>query len=119
MNINCVSIFWTEFKCQIVSFIISSSYLIISQNCNRNAKTSLSTLVHDQKGNDLFDRIFKNLMKTIQEGGYYLGTNSTTSISQINAIAFTSNHSNIVNENYPVVTIPVIQSYYTRNWWYN
>ena len=37
---------------------------------------------------------------TIRGGTYYLGTNATTSSSQIGAIALTSNDSNIVIENY-------------------
>jgi hypothetical protein len=81
--------------------------------------------VHDRKGNDLFDGTFENPMKTIQGalsrtrrlrtvharddticmtirgGTYYLGTNATTSSSQIGAIALTSNDSNLVIENYP------------------
>ncbi len=38
---------------------------------------------------------------TIRGGTYYLGTNATTSSSQIGAIALTSNDSNLVIENYP------------------
>jgi hypothetical protein len=80
--------------------------------------------VHDSKGNDLFDGTFEKPMKTIQAalsltrtlrtvhgsentlcitirgGTYYLGTNATTSSSQIGAIALTSNDSNLVIENY-------------------
>jgi hypothetical protein len=80
--------------------------------------------VHDLKGNDLFDGTFERPMKTIQValsltrtlravhgsdhtlcvtirgGTYYLGTNATTSSSQIGAIALTSNDSNLVIENY-------------------
>jgi hypothetical protein len=80
--------------------------------------------VHDSKGNDLFDGTFEKPMKTIQAalsvtralrniysndntlctiirgGTYYLGTNATTSSSQIGVIALTSNDSNIVIENY-------------------
>jgi hypothetical protein len=80
--------------------------------------------VHDSKGNDLFDETFEKPMKTIQAalsltrslrvvhgsdstlciitrgGTYYLGTNATTTSSQIGAIALTSNDSNIVIENY-------------------
>jgi hypothetical protein len=84
-----------------------------------------TVFVHDQKGNDLFDGTFENPMKTIQSalfltrnirtvhgndntlcitirgGTYYLGTNATTTSSQIGAIALTSNDSNLVIENYP------------------
>ncbi len=84
-----------------------------------------TVFVHDQKGNDLFDGTFENPMKTIQGalsltrnirtvhgndntlcitirgGTYYLGTNATTTSSQIGAIALTSNDSNLVIENYP------------------
>jgi hypothetical protein len=80
--------------------------------------------VHDFKGSDLFDGSFEKPMKTIQGalsltrslrplhgsdstlcitirgGTYYLGTNATTSSSQIGAIALTSNDSNTVIENY-------------------
>ena len=80
--------------------------------------------VHDLKGNDLFDGTFEKPLKTIQAavsitrsvraihgsentlcitirgGTYYLGTNATTSMSQIGAIALTSNDSNLVIENY-------------------
>ena len=82
--------------------------------------------VHDSQGNDLFDGTFEKPMKTIQAalshvrhlriirgnddnhvlcitirgGTYYLGTNATTSSSQIGAIALTSNDSNLVIENY-------------------
>jgi hypothetical protein len=37
---------------------------------------------------------------TIRGGTYYLGTNATTTSSQIDAIALTSNESNLVIENY-------------------
>jgi hypothetical protein len=80
--------------------------------------------VHDLQGNDLFGGTFEKPMKTIQAalslsrtlravhgsdstlcitirgGTYYLGTNATTTSSQIGAIALTSNDSNIVIENY-------------------
>jgi hypothetical protein len=83
-----------------------------------------TVFVHDSKGNDLFDGTFEKPMKTIQAalsltrtlrtvhgsdstlcitirgGTYYLGTNATTSSSQIGAIALTSNDSNLVIENY-------------------
>ena len=83
-----------------------------------------TVFVHDSKGNDLFDGTFEKPMKTIQAAlsltrtlhavhgsdstlcitirgaTYYLGTNATTSSSQIGAIALTSNDSNIVIENY-------------------
>jgi hypothetical protein len=83
-----------------------------------------TVFVHDLKGNDLFDGSFETPMKTIQAalshtrtlraayagadtlcitirgGTYYLGTNATTSSSQIGAIALTSNDSNLVIENY-------------------
>jgi hypothetical protein len=83
-----------------------------------------TVFVHDFKGNDLFDGTFERPMKTIQAalsftrtlrtvhgndgtlcitirgGTYYLGTNATTSSSQIGAIALTSNDSNLVIENY-------------------
>jgi hypothetical protein len=83
-----------------------------------------TVFVHDSKGNDLFDGTFEKSMKTIQAalfltrslrtmygsdtilcitirgGTYYLGTNATTTSSQIGAIALTSNDSNLVIENY-------------------
>ena len=83
-----------------------------------------TVFVHDFKGNDLFDGSFEKPVKTIQAalsltrtlravygndktlcmtirgGTYYLGTNATTSSSQIGAIALTSNDSNLVIENY-------------------
>jgi hypothetical protein len=83
-----------------------------------------TVFVHDLKGDDLFDGTFEKPMKTIQSalsltrtlraihgnnstlcitirgGTYYLGTNATTSSSQIGAIALTSNDNNIVIENY-------------------
>ncbi|CAF5105927.1 unnamed protein product, partial [Rotaria sp. Silwood1] len=83
-----------------------------------------TVFVHDLKGNDLFDGTFERPLKTIQAalsltrslramhgsdntlciiirgGTYYLGTNSTTTSSQIGAIALTSNDSNLVIENY-------------------
>jgi hypothetical protein len=83
-----------------------------------------TVFVHDIKGNDLFDGRFEKPMRTIQAalsqtriirarhknnstfcitirgGTYYLGTNATTSSSQIGAIALTSDDSNIVIENY-------------------
>lgn len=76
------------------------------------------------KGNDLFDGTFEKPMKTIQAalsiartlhvrqdsenilcirirgGKYYLGTNATTSNSQIGAIALISNDSNLIIENH-------------------
>ncbi|CAF3374719.1 unnamed protein product [Rotaria sp. Silwood1] len=79
--------------------------------------------VHNLKGNDMFDRTFERTIKTIQatlsltrtlrathgsvktlcmtirEGTYYLGTNATTTSSQIGAIALTTNGSNLVIEN--------------------
>ena len=80
--------------------------------------------VHGLEGNDLFHGTFEKPMKTIQAalsltrtlraiygsesmlcitirgGTYYLGTNATTSSSQIGAISLTSNDSNTVIENY-------------------
>ncbi|CAF1256144.1 unnamed protein product [Rotaria sp. Silwood1] len=80
--------------------------------------------VYDLKGNYLFDGTFERPLKTIQatvsfthtlrivHGSdkilcisirgrtYYLGTNATTTSSQIGAIALTSNDSNLVIENY-------------------
>ncbi|CAF0867668.1 unnamed protein product [Adineta steineri] len=80
--------------------------------------------VHDIKGNDLFDGTFEQPKKTIQAalsltrilrtgygnenilciiirgGTYYLGTNATSTSSQIGAIALTSNDSNLIIENY-------------------
>jgi hypothetical protein len=88
-----------------------------------------TVFVHDLKGNDLFDGTFEKPMKTIQTalsltrtlravhgsdstlcitirgGTYYLGTNATTSSSQIGAIALTSNDSNLVIENYQNETV--------------
>ncbi|CAF4888323.1 unnamed protein product [Rotaria sp. Silwood1] len=79
----------------------------------------------DSKGNDLFDGTLEKPVKTIQAalsltralrtvqgsdsiicviirgGTYYLGTNATTTSSQIGAISLTSNDSNLVIENYP------------------
>ena len=84
-----------------------------------------TVFVHDLEGNDLHDGTFERPMKTIQAslsrvrtlrsvygndrilcmtirgGTYYLGTNATTTSSQIGAIALTSNDSNLVIENYP------------------
>jgi hypothetical protein len=84
-----------------------------------------SIFVHNLKGHDSFDGTFEKPMKTIQAalsfaralrrglynndhklcitirgGTYYLGTNATTTSSQIGAIALTSNDSNLVIENY-------------------
>ena len=83
-----------------------------------------TVFVDDLRGNDLFDGIFERPMKTIQAalsftrtqraeyggfhtlcisirgGTYYLGTNATSSSSQIGAIALTTNDSNLVIENY-------------------
>jgi hypothetical protein len=83
-----------------------------------------TVFVHNLKGNDLFDGTFEKPKKIIQDalsltrtlhavhgsdstlciiirgGTYYLGTNVTTSSSQIGAIALTSNDSNLVIENY-------------------
>ena len=83
-----------------------------------------TVFVHDLKGNDLFDGTFERPLKTIQSalsftrqlrtvhggqsmicitirgGTYYLGTNATTTSSQIGAMALTSNDSNLVIENY-------------------
>ena len=80
--------------------------------------------VDDPQGSDSFDGTFERPMKTIQAalsrirflrtvhgndetlcmtirgGTYYLGTNASTSSSQIGAIALTSNDSNLVIENY-------------------
>ncbi|CAF0854612.1 unnamed protein product [Adineta steineri] len=80
--------------------------------------------VHDIKGNDLFDGTFEQPKKTmhaalsltrilrtgygnenilciiIRGGTYYLGTNATSTSSQIGAIALTSNDSNLIIENY-------------------
>ena len=88
-----------------------------------------TVFVHDSQGNDLFDGTFQNPMKTIQGalalthslramhgnentlcitirgGTYYLGTNATTTSSQIGAIALTSNDSNLMIENYPGETV--------------
>jgi hypothetical protein len=88
-----------------------------------------TVFVHDLKGNDLFDGTFEKPTKTIQAalsltrtlravhgsdstlciairgGTYYLGTNATTSSSQIGAIALTSNDSNLVIENYQDETV--------------
>ena len=85
--------------------------------------------VHDLEGNDLFDGTFEKPLKTIQtalsltrslriiygsestlcitirEGTYYLGTNATTTSSQIGVIALTSNDSNLVIENYEDETV--------------
>ena len=83
-----------------------------------------TVFVHDLIGNDIFDGTFERPMKTIQgalfhtrtlramhgnnqilcitirEGTYYLGTNATTTSSQIGAIALTADDSNLVIENY-------------------
>jgi hypothetical protein len=88
-----------------------------------------TVFVHDSAGNDLFDGTFEKPLKTIQAalsltrtlrtvhgsgstlcitirgGTYYLGTNATTSSSQIGAIALTSNDSNLVIENYQNETV--------------
>ncbi|CAF3264826.1 unnamed protein product [Rotaria socialis] len=80
--------------------------------------------VHDFQGNDMYDGTFERPKKTIQAalsftrtlratlgsdkilcitirgGTYYLGTNATTTSSQIGAIALTANDSNLVIENY-------------------
>ncbi|CAM5999051.1 unnamed protein product [Sphagnum balticum] len=88
-----------------------------------------TVFVHDLKGNDLFDGTSERPVKTIQSalsltrslrtvhgsdntlcitirgGTYYLGTNATTTSSQIGAIALTSNDSNLVIENYPGETV--------------
>ena len=80
--------------------------------------------VHDLTGDDSFDGTMEQPLKTIQTalalvrdqraihgndklfcitirgGTYYLGTNATTSSSQIGAIALTSADSNLVIENY-------------------
>jgi len=84
-----------------------------------------TVFVHDLKGNDLFDGTFERPVKTIKSalsltrslrtvhgndntlcitirgGTYYLGTNATTSSSQIGAMALTSDDNNLVIENYP------------------
>ncbi|CAF4164229.1 unnamed protein product, partial [Adineta steineri] len=90
-----------------------------------NQQTCLRKIfVHDIKGNDLFDGTFEQPKKTIQAalsltrilrtgysnenilciiirgGTYYLGTNATSTSSQIGAIALTSNDSNLIIENY-------------------
>ncbi|CAF4094110.1 unnamed protein product, partial [Adineta steineri] len=92
---------------------------------NTNQQTCLHKIfVHDTKGNDLFDGTFEQPKKTIQAalsltrilrtgygnenilciiirgGTYYLGTNATSTSSQIGAIALTSNDSNLIIENY-------------------
>jgi hypothetical protein len=83
-----------------------------------------TVFVHDRNGDDSFDGTVEKPMKTIQAalfftrvlrtvhgsnnvlcitirgGTYYLGTNATTTSSQIGAIALTSNDSNLVIENY-------------------
>jgi hypothetical protein len=83
-----------------------------------------TVFVHDSQGDDVFDGSFDKPMKTIQGalsltrtlrtlhgsdtticmtirgGTYYLGTNATTTSSQIGVIALTSNDSNLVIENY-------------------
>ena len=83
-----------------------------------------TVFVQDGTGDDSFDGTFEKPMKTIQAalsftrvlravhdsnsilcitirgGTYYLGTNATTTSSQIGAIALTSNDSNLVIENY-------------------
>ena len=83
-----------------------------------------TVFVHSSKGNDLFDGTFRKPMRTIhgalsltrtlrtiyhrdkvlcitiRGGTYYLGTNATTSSSQIGALSLTTNDSNIVIENY-------------------
>jgi hypothetical protein len=83
-----------------------------------------TVFVHGVNGDDSFDGTFDRPMKTIQAalsftrvlrashgsnkvlcitirgGTYYLGTNATTTSSQIGAIALTSNDSNLVIENY-------------------
>ena len=88
-----------------------------------------TVFVYDSKGNDLFDGTFEKPIKTIQAalsftrtlravhgrdstlcitirgGTYYLGTNTTTSSSQIGAIALTSNDSNLVIKNYQDETV--------------
>ena len=80
--------------------------------------------VDDSNGDDLFNGTFERPVKTIQTalsrirslrtvhgneetlcmtirgGTYYLGTNASTSSSQIGTIALTSNDSNLVIENY-------------------
>ena len=90
----------------------------------RNEACFRTVFVHDEKGDDSFDGTFDKPMKTIQGalsftrilrtvlgssntlcitirgGTYYLGTNATTTSSQIGAIALTSNDSNLVIENY-------------------
>jgi hypothetical protein len=90
----------------------------------KNSAYHPTVFVHDLKGNDLFDGTFEILVKTIQadlsltralravhgsgntlcitirRGTHYMGTNATTSSSQIGAIALTSNDSNLVLENY-------------------
>ncbi|CAF1363672.1 unnamed protein product [Adineta steineri] len=92
---------------------------------NTNQQTCYHKIfVHDIKGNDLFDGTFEQPKKTIQAalsltrilrtgygnenilciiirgGTYYLGTNATSTSSQIGAIALTSNDSNLIIENY-------------------
>ena len=83
-----------------------------------------TVFVHDSAGDDSFDGTFAKPLKTIQTalsftrvrraihgndkifcitirgGTYYLGTNTTTSSSQIGAIALTAADSNLVIENY-------------------
>ncbi|CAF1401225.1 unnamed protein product [Adineta steineri] len=92
---------------------------------NTNQQTCYHKIfVHDIKGNDLFDGTFEQPKKTIQAalsltrilrtgygnenilciiirgGTYYLGTNATSTSSQIGAIALTSTDSNLIIENY-------------------
>jgi hypothetical protein len=90
----------------------------------KKAACHRTVFVHSTEGNDLFDGTFQRPMQTIQAalsltrplrilhgseqtlcitirgGTYYLGTNATTTSSQIGVIALTSNDSNLVIENY-------------------
>ena len=120
-------------QCSNTSYTIyqpaSSAKLFETAPDMRKSACVQTVFVHDAKGNDLFDGVFERPMKTIQAavsltrglravhgvqstlcitirgGTYYLGTNSTTSSSQIGAIALTNNDSNLVIENYSGETV--------------
>ena len=96
------------------------------QTVEHEKRTSCQQTIYVDRvrGDDLFDGTWERPMRTIQSavslarvlrtgdihqntlcitirgGTYYLGTNATTSSSQIGAIALTSNDSNLVIENY-------------------
>ena len=102
----------------------SSAKAFMTAPAKKEGTCHRKIFVHHAKGSDLFDGTFEKPMKTIQAalsltrmrratyssdstlcitirgGTYYLGTNATTSSSQIGAISLTSNDSNIVIENY-------------------